>query len=237
MKTFLQRATSPPGIFAMLMVAMLAMRIIPTSAQEGLTLPAPDVDLPASQAPSAVMVIAGGCFWDVQGVYQHVKGVTNALSGYAGGSKATAHYELTGDGTTGHAESVQVTYDPKQVTYGQLLQVFFSVAHDPTQLNRQGPDYGTQYRSTIFAANQQEADVARGYITQLNRAHAFKKAIVTTIELGREFYPAEGYHQDFLVRNPTYPYIVFNDLPKVANLKRLMPGMYREAPVLVSATR
>jgi peptide-methionine (S)-S-oxide reductase len=233
----LKRVASPGVIVGVLMIAAVLIRIIPASAQEGLTLPAPALDLPASQAPSEVMVIAGGCFWGVQGVYQHVKGVTNALSGYAGGAKSTAHYELTGDGTTGHAESVQVTYDPKQVTFGQLLQVFFSVAHDPTQLNRQGPDWGTQYRSTIFAANQQQADVARAYIAQLNQAHAFKKAIVTTIEMGRTFYPAEAYHQDFLVRNPTYPYIVFNDLPKVANLKRLLPGMYRDAPVLVSATR
>ena len=233
----LTRVVSPSVIVAVLIAAAIVMRIMPAAAQEGLTLPAPAVDLPASQSRSEVMVIAGGCFWGVQGVYQHVKGVTNALSGYAGGAKNTAHYETTGDGTTGHAESVQVTYDPTQVTYGQLLQVFFSVAHDPTQLNRQGPDSGTQYRSTIFAANQQQADVARAYIAQLNEAHAFKKKIATTIEVGREFYTAEAYHQDFLVHNPTYPYIVVNDLPKVANLKRLLPSMYRDAPMLVSGTR
>ena len=237
MTNIFKRVASPTVIVAMLIVAVLALRIIPAAAQEGLTLPAPALDLPASQEKSAVMVIAGGCFWGVQGVYQHVKGVTNAISGYAGGSKNTAHYEMTGEGTTGHAESVQITYDPKQVTFGQLLQVFFSVAHDPTQLNRQGPDWGSQYRSTIFAANQQQADVAKAYIAQLNETHSFKKKIVTTIEVGREFYPAEAYHQDFLVRNPTYPYIVYNDLPKVANLKKLMPGMYRDVPVLVSATR
>jgi peptide-methionine (S)-S-oxide reductase len=237
MTQLLKRAASPAVIVAVLMAATVVMRIIPASAQEGLAVPAPAIDLPSSQPQSEVMVIAGGCFWGVQGVYQHVTGVTNALSGYAGGAKSTAHYQLTGDGTTGHAESVQITYDPKQVTFGQLLQVFFSVAHDPTQLNRQGPDWGTQYRSTIFAATPQQADVARAYIAQLNQAHVFKKPIVTTIEMGKTFYPAEAYHQDFLVRNPTYPYIVINDLPKVANLKRLLPGMYRDVPVLVGATR
>ena len=182
-------------------------------------------------------MIAGGCFWGVQGVFQHVKGVSNALSGYAGGAKSTAIYEVTNSGTTGHAESVQVTYDPRQVTYGQLLQVFFSVAHDPTQLNRQGPDTGTQYRSTIFAANAAQADIAKAYIAQLDQARAFKKRIVTTIEIGREFYPAEKYHQDFLMRNPTYRYIVYNDLPKIENLKRLFPARYRAEPVLVSGSR
>jgi peptide-methionine (S)-S-oxide reductase len=144
---------------------------------------------------------------------------------------------MTNDGTTGHAESVEVTYDPRQVTYGQLLQVYFSVAHDPTELNRQGPDSGTQYRSTIFPRNADQAEVAKAYIAQLDQARAFKKRIVTTIEMGREFYPAEKYHQDFLVLNPTYPYIVYNDLPKIANLKRLLPDLYREKAVLVSNSR
>ena len=224
-------------IGAVLLLAAVAIRIMPAAAQEGLALPAPAINLPPSQASSEVMVLAGGCFWGVQGVFQHVKGVSNAVSGYAGGAKATAVYELTNDGTTGHAESVQVTYDPRQVTYGQLLQVFFSVAHDPTQLNRQGPDTGSQYRSTIFAANAAHADVAKAYIAQLNQARAFKKPIVTTIEIGREFYPAEKYHQDFLVRNPTYPYIVYNDLPKIANFKRLLPALYRAEPVLVLGSR
>ena len=224
-------------LFRSLLTGALAMRIMPAAAQEGLALPAPALDLPASQASSEVAVVAGGCFWGVQGVFQHVKGVSSAVSGYAGGAKSTAVYELTGDGTTGHAESVQVTFDPRQVTYGQLLQVFFSVAHDPTQLNRQGPDTGTQYRSTIFAASAEQAAVARAYIAQLDGTHAFKKRIVTTIETGRQFYPAEKYHQDFLVRNPTYPYIVYNDLPKIESLKRVLPGMYRPVPVLVSGTR
>jgi peptide-methionine (S)-S-oxide reductase len=224
-------------IAAVLLLAVLALRIMPVAAQEGIALPAPAVDLPAGQSSSEVMVIAGGCFWGVQGVFQHAKGVSNALSGYAGGAKSTAIYELTNDGTTGHAESVQVTYDPRQVTYGQLLQIFFSVAHDPTQLNRQGPDTGRQYRSTIFAANAAQAEVAKAYIAQLNQARAFKKPIVTTIEIGREFYPAEKYHQDFLVRNPSYPYIVHNDLPKIANFKRLLPERYRAEPVLALGSR
>ena len=224
------------GISALLLLAALAFRIMPAAAQEGIALPAPAIDLPASPS-SEVMVIAGGCFWGVQGVFQHVKGVSNALSGYAGGAKSTAIYEVTNSGTTGHAESVQVTYDPRQITYGQLLHIFFSVAHDPTQLNRQGPDTGTQYRSTIFAANAAQADIAKAYIAQLNQARSFKRPIVTTIEVGREFYAAEKYHQDFLVRNPTYPYIVYNDLPKLENLKRLFPARYRAEPVLALGSR
>jgi peptide-methionine (S)-S-oxide reductase len=237
MRTFLDRVSTRPLIIALLLCAALALRTIPAAAQEGIALPAPVMDVPAGQASSQVLVLAGGCFWGVQAVFQHVKGVTNAVSGYAGGAKNTAVYELTNDGTTGHAESVEITYDPRQVTYGQLLQIFFSVAHDPTQLNRQGPDFGTQYRSTIFAANAEQAAVAKAYIAQLEETHAFRKRIVTTIEMGRTFYIAEKYHQDFLTRNPTYPYIVYNDLPKLENLKRLFPGMYRAVPVLVAGTR
>lgn len=223
-------------VAAPLLIA-LAMRVMPAAAQEGLALPKPAVDLKPAQSSAEVAVFAGGCFWGVQGVFQHVAGVSNAVSGYAGGAKSTAHYEMTNDGTAGHAESVEVTYDPRQVTYGQLLQVFFSVAHDPTQLNRQGPDTGTQYRSTIFPRSAEQAEVAKAYIAQLNQAGLFKKKIVTTIEMGREFYPAEKYHQDFLVLNPTYPYIVYNDLPKIANLKRILPELYRDKPVLVSSSR
>jgi len=234
MKSIVQRVSLIAGVLSF---AAFTLIIMPAAAQEGIALPAPAIDLPASHASSEVMVVAGGCFWGVQGVFQHVKGVSNALSGYAGGAKSTAIYEVTNSGTTGHAESVQVTYDPRQVTYGQLLQVFFSVAHDPTQLNRQGPDTGTQYRSTIFAANAAQADIAKAYIAQLNQARAFKRPIVTTIEVGREFYAAEKYHQDFLVRNPTYPYIVYNDLPKLENLKRLFPARYRAEPVLALGSR
>src|SRR5688572_15228861 len=237
MKAIVPRAGLIGLIASVLLLAALAMRIMPAAAQEGVALPAPAVDLPASQASSQVMVIAGGCFWGVQGVFQHVNGVSNAVSGYAGGDKSTAIYEVTNSGTTGHAESVQITYDPRQITYAQLLQIFFSVAHDPTQLNRQGPDTGSQYRSTIFAANWAQAEIAKAYIAQLNQTRAFKRPIVTTIDVGREFYPAEKYHQDFIVRNPTYPYIVYNDLPKIENLKRLFPARYRAEPVLALGSR
>ena len=237
MMGIVRRASLLSLIASVLLLAALVMRIVPAAAQEGIALPVPTIDLPATQATSEVMVIAGGCFWGVQGVFQHVTGVSNAISGYAGGAKSTAVYELTNSGTTGHAESVQITYDPRHVTYAQLLQIFFSVAHDPTQLNRQGPDTGPQYRSTIFAANAEQARVAKAYIAQLDQARAFKKPIVTTIEIGREFFQGERYHQDFLVRNPTYPYIVYNDLPKIENLKRLFPSRYRAQPVLVLGSR
>jgi len=200
-------------------------------------IPPPSIDEPASQAKSETAVFAGGCFWGVQGVFQHVKGVSRAVSGYAGGRRNTAHYEVVTQGTTGHAEAVQVVFDPRQISYGRLLQVFFSVAHDPTQLNRQGPDRGTQYRSTIFPATPEQERVARTYIAQLNEARAFDSAIVTTIELNREFYEAEDYHQDFLTRNPTHRYIVVNDLPKIDELKRVFPGLYRAIPVLVGSMR
>jgi peptide-methionine (S)-S-oxide reductase len=200
-------------------------------------IPAPALDEPAGQATSEVAVLAGGCFWGVQGVYQHVKGVVGAVSGYAGGEKSTAHYERVSSGTTGHAESVQITFDPRSITYGRILQIYFSVVHDPTELNRQGPDVGTQYRSAIFPANEAQTSVARAYIAQLDQANVFEKGIVTRIESDRTFYPAEAYHQDFLIRNPTYPYIVYNDLPKVDNLKRLFPDLYRADPVLVRGGR
>lgn len=183
-----------------------------------------------------VAVLAGGCFWGVQGVFQHVKGVGNAVSGYAGGDKRTAVYEIVGSGLTGHAEAVQISYDPRQVSYARLLQIFFSVAHDPTQLNRQGPDTGPQYRSAIFPTNDAQARIAKAYIAQLGQARAFPAPIVTTIEPGRAFFPAEGYHQDFLTRNPHHPYIVINDLPKVEQLKRLFAEQYRAEPALVAAT-
>ena len=195
-------------------------------------MPAPTVDEQAAGKTSETAVIAGGCFWGVQGVFQHVAGVTNAVSGYAGGDKSTAHYEMTSNGNTGHAESVQITYDPRKITYGRILQVYFSVAHDPTELNRQGPDTGTQYRSAIFPVNEEQARVAKAYIAQLDGAHVFGAPVVTTIEPGKTFYRAEDYHQDFLAKNPAYPYIVYNDLPKVANLKRLFPALYKPDPSL-----
>lgn len=201
-----------------------APRAIPTAA----------VDATAGQSTSEVAVLAGGCFWGVQGVFQHVEGVSNAVSGYAGGEKATAHYEMIGTGRTGHAEAVQISYDPRKISYARILQIYFSAAHDPTELNRQGPDIGTQYRSAIFPANAEQAKVAKAYIAQLNQAKAFDAVIVTTIEPERIFYPAEGYHQDFLTKNPGHPYIVINDLPKIESLKRLFPALYRSEPALVA---
>src|SRR6476620_7947630 len=222
----------PVLLIAGILLVALAMRGIPVTAQEGVALPKPAVDAARSDSATDVTVFAGGCFWGVQGVFQHVKGVTNAVSGYTGGSARTAHYDMTHDGTSGHAESVEITYDPKQITYGQLLQIFFSVAHDPTQLNRQGPDVGSQYRSTIFPRNQEQSDVAKAYIAQLDQAKLFKRRIVTTIEMGKEFFPAEKYHQDYLVHNPDDPYILYNDLPKLRNLKKILPDVYRDKPVL-----
>jgi len=194
---------------------------------------APALDLPAGTARTATAVFAGGCFWGVQGVFQHVRGVQQAVSGYAGGTAETAQYETVGSGRTGHAEAVQVTYDPTQVSYGTLLQVFFSVAHNPTEVNRQGPDHGPQYRSAVFPADAQQKRVAEAYIAQLDAAHAFGAPIATRIEEGARFYPAEDYHQDFLAEHPSYPYIVINDLPKIESLKQLFPSLYRDDPVLV----
>ncbi len=206
-----------------------------SAAEEARLVPAPLVDEPAgSDASTAVAVLAGGCFWGVQGVFQHVTGVANAVSGYAGGTRETARYETIGTGRTGHAEAVRITYDPRRISYGRLLQIYFSVAHDPTQLDRQGPDRGPQYRSAIFPETPEQARVAAAYIAQLDHARAFDAPIVTRIEPDRPFYRAEDYHQDFLVQNPTYPYIVFHDLPKIAELKRLFPEIYRPEPVLVA---
>ena len=221
----------------LLLVAGLALRGLPLAAESARSIPPPVLDEPANpQATSEVAVLAGGCFWGVQGVFQHVEGVTSAVSGYAGGGADTAHYEMVGTSTTGHAEAVQVTFDPRHVSYGHILQIYFSVAHDPTELNRQGPDVGTQYRSAIFPTNPGQARIAEAYIAQLNQANAFNAAIVTRIEPGRTFYPAEDYHQDFLTRNLTHPYIVANDLPKIENLKRLFPDLYRATPILVAAS-
>jgi len=210
---------------------------LPVEAEKAHVLPPPAEDEAGGQATSEIAVLAGGCFWGVQGVYQHVKGVTSALSGYAGGQQSSAHYEVVSRGGSGHAESVQVTFDPRQVSYGKILQVFFSVVHDPTQLNRQGPDVGPQYRSAVFPANAEQARVAKAYIAQLNQARVFDRAIATKIEADRTFYAAEDYHQDYLKRNPTNPYIVYNDLPKIDDLKRVFPDLYRAAPVLVNGTR
>jgi len=207
-----------------------------SAAEVAHVIPAPVVD-GAPAATSEVAVLAGGCFWGVQGVFQHVNGVSNAVSGYAGGEQRTAHYEMVGSGATGHAESVRVTFDPNKISYGRILQIYFSVAHDPTQLNRQGPDFGPQYRSAIFPTSPEQARIAKAYIGQLNQARVYNAAIVTKIEPGREFYAAEDYHQDYLTRHPTQPYIVYNDLPKIEDLKRLFPDVYRPDPVLVATAR
>jgi peptide-methionine (S)-S-oxide reductase len=206
----------------------------PTHAEAERLLPAPALDEPAGSATSEVAVFAGGCFWGVQGVFQHVAGVTNAVSGYAGGEARTAQYNAVGSGATGHAETVRIVYDPRVVTYGTLLRIFFSVAHDPTQLNRQGPDYGTQYRSAIFPTDASQARIAAAYIAQLDGAKTFSKPVATKIEQGKAFYPAEGYHQDYLTLHPNAPYIAYNDMPKLDALKRVFPAVWRADPVLVS---
>jgi peptide-methionine (S)-S-oxide reductase len=228
----LSRRTLLGGLAALPLVGFAFSHQLAVAQEAPVEIPPPAKDL-AETGATAVAVLAGGCFWGVQGVFQRVKGVINAVSGYAGGAAETATYDLTTRGDTGHAETVEITYDPSVVTYGKLLQIYFSVAHNPTQLNFQGPDRGTQYRSTIFAVNQAQADMARAYIAQLDAAKLFEGPIVTTVETFEAFYPAEQYHQDFLTLNPTWPYIVVNDLPKVAALEALFPDDYRAEPVLV----
>jgi peptide-methionine (S)-S-oxide reductase len=205
------------------------------SGEAAVVLPAPVLDNPKASGSLQTAVIAGGCFWGVQGVYQYTRGVKQVLSGYSGGDKSTADYEKVGTGRTGHAESVQIVFDPREISYGEILRIYFSVAHDPTELDRQGPDVGTQYRSAIFYADAQQKRIADAYIAQLDKARAFRRPIVTRVDPLKGFYPAEAYHQDFLVKNPSYPYIVINDLPKIVNLKRLFPEQYRDKPVLASA--
>lgn len=206
------------------------------AAEDAVVIPAPAMDAaPASGIQTAV--IAGGCFWGVQGVFQHTAGVVNAVSGYAGGSKPTADYQTVSTGRTGHAESVEIKFDPKKISYGKILQIYFSVAHDPTQLNRQGPDSGTQYRSAIFTTSDEQKKVAEAYIAQLDGAKVFSKPIVTKVGALEAFYPAEAYHQDYLTLHPTQPYIAYNDIPKVENLKKLFADNYIEKPTLVSASK
>ena len=220
-------------------LAAAALWTLPAVAgEEAVAIPAPLVDEPAQKgATSETAVLAGGCFWGVQGVFQHVKGVSQAVSGYSGGSKASADYETVSSGRTGDAESVEVTFDPSIVSYGQILQIYFSVAHNPTELNRQGPDFGTQYRSAIFPKSAEQRRVAEAYIAQLDKAHAFKKPIVTKVTDFTAFYPAEPYHQNYATIHPDNPYIPFNDLPKIAHLKAMFPAAYRSDPILVSLAR
>ncbi|HEU4550843.1 MAG TPA: peptide-methionine (S)-S-oxide reductase MsrA [Rhizomicrobium sp.] len=196
-------------------------------------IPAPAAD-PANKAATEVAVLAGGCFWGQQGVFEHVKGVKKVVAGYSGGSAATAHYELVGSETTGHAEAVQITFDPNVISFGTLLRIYFSVAHDPTQLNRQGPDHGSSYRSEIFATSPLQAGTARAYIAQLQATKTFGSPIVTKVEPLKGFYPAEDYHQDYLARNPDVPYIRVNDLPKIQALQRVWPQYWRAEPVLLA---
>jgi peptide-methionine (S)-S-oxide reductase len=182
---------------------------------------------PSQQVGEQTAVFAGGCFWGMEAVFEHLKGVSNVVSGYAGGEAATAHYEQVSSGTTGHAESVQITYNPAQISYGQLLKIYFAVAHDPTQLNHQGPDWGTQYRSAIFFANDQQRQVAQDYINQLSEKHIFNHPIVTQVVPLRNFYAAEDYHQNFITQHPNYPYVVVNDLPKLKQLQDEFPTLYK----------
>ena len=213
------------GLMGIAVAAVLLFFFAPSRAAG--PLPNPKIDTPpAAAAGTRTAVFAGGCFWGMEGVFEHVKGVTRVVSGYAGGSAATAHYEQVSTGTTGHAESVRISYDPKRISYGQLLKVFFSVAHDPTELDRQGPDTGTQYRSAIFYTDGEQKRVADAYIAQLQAAHAFARPIVTEVTPLKGFYEAEAYHQHYLALHPDQPYIVINDLPKIANLQRQFPALY-----------
>jgi peptide-methionine (S)-S-oxide reductase len=220
---------------ALLLALTLAAAPLVAQAEPAVTVPPPAMAAPAPSGGLETAVLAGGCFWGIQPVYQHVK---NAVSGYAGDARKDAHYQIVGSGRTGHAESVQVTFDPKQVSYGKILQIYFSVAHNPTELNRQGPDSGTQYRSEIFPQDAAQAKIAKAYIAQIDAAHVFKRPIVTkTGTMKAAFYPAEAYHQDYAVKHPWQPYIAFNDAPKVENLKKMFPDVWREKPVLVREAR
>ncbi len=205
------------------------------AAEPVVVLPVPAVDDPKHSGPLETAVLAGGCFWGMQAVFEHVRGVHGVLAGYTGGRFETAHYADVGTGTTGHAESVQITFDPGAVSYGELLQIYLSVAHDPTELNRQGPDSGTQYRSDIFYSDDTQRRIAASYIAQLEQLHSFGRPIVTRIDALKRFYPAEGYHQDFYLKNPSYPYIVVIDLPKIRELEQLFPQDYLATPVTVAA--
>jgi peptide-methionine (S)-S-oxide reductase len=238
---FIGRLRSPQSIVSLLCVCVIVdyALIAPGSshAENARALPPPVHDEAKTDASGDVAVFAGGCFWGVQGVFQHVTGVINAVSGYAGGDARSASYDTVSSGTTGHAESVQVTFDPNKISYGRLLQVFFSVAHNPTELNRQGPDYGTQYRSVVFPADAEQERIARDYLTQLQQAKVFSAPIVTEVDPGKPFFPAEAYHQNYLTLHPDSPYIAINDAPKLAQLKRLFPELYREKPALVRSAR
>ena len=220
--------------------ALVALPVATYSLQSGagemaVKIPVPAIDEPATGGPETI-VLAGGCFWGVQGVFQHTAGVIKAVSGYAGGAKANPTYEEVTTSTTGHAEAVEITFDPAKISYGKLLQIFFAVVQDPTQLNYQGPDYGTQYRSAVFTTNDEQKKVAAAYIAQLDEAKVFGDKIVTEVTPLNAFYPAEDYHQDYATLHPNQPYIAINDIPKIANLKAMFPDVWREKPALVFAS-
>jgi peptide-methionine (S)-S-oxide reductase len=206
------------------------------AAEAPIVIAAPTLDSPKATHSLQTTVLSGGCFWGIQGVFEHVRGVRKVVAGYVGGDKTSANYKAVSFGTTGHAESVQITFDPAEVSYGELLHIFFSVAHDPTQLNRQGPDSGTHYRSAIFYIDNSQKNIAQAYVAQLNKSKAFPHDIVTRIDSFTAFYAAENYHQDFLIHNPDYPYIVVNDLPKIENLKHVFPNSYLKQPMLLNST-
>ena len=233
-RTLLRRLSY--GAVAAAAIAVAGVTAPLLAAEDAVVIPAPALDSEASTATQTA-VIAGGCFWGVQGVFQHTAGVLNAVSGYAGGDKGTANYNAVSGGNTGHAEAVEIKYDPKQISYGKILQIFFSVAHDPTQLNRQGPDSGTQYRSEIFATTPEQRKIAEAYIAQLNAAKVYPKPIVTKLSPLKAFYAAEAYHQDYLTLHPNQPYIAINDLPKIENLKKMFAQNYIAKPTLVSGAK
>jgi peptide-methionine (S)-S-oxide reductase len=221
------------AVASLLLVTGAGWFVATHGAEAPMVLPAPALDNPKAPGHLQTAVLAGGCFWGMQGVFEHVRGVHEVLAGYAGGARATAQYDEVGTGRTGHAESVQILFDPAEVTYGELLHIYFSVAHDPTELNRQGPDSGTQYRSAVFYGDDTQRHIAESYIAQLNKDRVFAQAIVTRVDELKGFYRAEGYHQDFYLKNPQYPYIVVSDLPKIRNLKQIFPGNYLDRPVTV----
>ena len=230
-----RRLTPLMAAIALVTGAAILWRSPVQGTEPAVVIAAPAVDNAMVEGAAQTAVLAGGCFWGVQGVFEHVRGVRKVLAGYAGGDRSSAQYETVSSGTTGHAESVKIVFDPAKISYGQILQIAFSVVHNPTQLNRQGPDVGTQYRSAIFYADDTQKHIAEAYIRQLNESHAFARPIVTRVDPLKGFYEAENYHQDYLMHNPTVPYIAMFDVPKIQNFKRVFPELYNDRPVLVSA--
>src|SRR5271163_4222037 len=228
----LRQAVQGIAVAALGAIGMVLLQSPLSGAESPVVIAPPAIDNPKASGSLQTAVLAGGCFWGVQGVFEHVRGVQKVVAGYAGGDRSTAQYETVSSGSTGHAESVKITFDPAAISYGQILQIAFSVVHDPTQLNRQTPDVGTQYRSAIFYADDSQKRIAQAYISQLDQSHAFARPIVTRVDPLKGFYPAERYHQDYLIHNPKAPYIAFYDVPKVENLKLTFPELYSGSPVL-----